>query len=283
MQGGRAPGGVEGGPAEVHGGADVPVAVQHDQPVGDVGDQEADGADGEQLEGAADTAARHDQTEQQGQHHDVAQRVGDRDGLLEPVELGVPRVGEDQVDPDQQRQAHGEDQRVQQTGPVLMRGPPADEAQHACRVQQVLGEVEAVGDGRERAAQVQELHLDDLDHLARREAEVGEREQVPVTGVRGAVEADADHDGGDAAQADARPPDDPLGGIGVVDAGEQHHPRQVTGHQALAPTCQRATSSATSPRPPAVTGGGISGQGLASVRAGPGWSGRTFEMGLECV
>ncbi len=214
VQGGGAPGAVEGGPAQVDGRADLPDAVQLDQPVQHVGDQDADRADGEQLQRAALAATWDEQPEQHGQHQDVAERVRDRDGLLHPGQLGAAGVREDQVDPGEQRQADGEGQRVDQAAPVLMGRPPADEAQDARGVEQVLREVGAVG-GRREVRLVQVVGLDDLDDLARREAQVRGGEQVPGRRVRGPVQACPDDDGGDPAEPDPRPPDDAFGGVQV--------------------------------------------------------------------
>ena len=226
MQRGGAPCGVEQGPAEVNDGPVAERAVQLDRAVGGVGHKAGDRASGEQLHGPCSSGTRSEQPREQREHQHVAERVGDRHGLLQPGQRLVVDVGPDQEGPRHQPEAGGKGQRVDQAAQVAVRGAPVDEHQQPGRVQRVAGQVEHVRVRREGQRHL-ELLGDQETQLARREAGEPRGEQDPRRLPGGPVDYQARHDRGDPAEADQRPGRDPQAVKRVVNPDEQCHPDGV--------------------------------------------------------
>ncbi|WP_345528153.1 hypothetical protein [Streptomyces showdoensis] len=205
VQGGEAPGGEEDHPADVPGGADLPGALHLLHPVDDVGEEDAAGAEGEQLYGAGAQSAGDQEAGEHRQHQDVAEGVGDGDRPLDPGHVRGGGERGDQVDPGEQGEPGGEDERVERHREVPPGGPVPDEAVQADREERVGGEVEGVGDGREGPVLVEEGLQHVVRGVAGDEGEVGGGEHEPGPAVGRPVQPDAGEDGGDAAESDERP------------------------------------------------------------------------------
>jgi hypothetical protein len=187
---------VVGQPAGVEEGTLGVAGVQLDVAVHGVGDQQAHHADAQEVEARGAGALTDDQAGDDGQEHDVHQRVGDRHDPLgegQPEEVGV---GVDDEDPGEQAEAHGDDRRVQQAGPVLARRTGPDEDQQAGDQQRVDAEVEEVTDGWE-------LEVEGVvEDVADDEGDLRRREQDPRGQGLRAVDQRADEDGDGRRQPD---------------------------------------------------------------------------------
>ncbi|WP_148281991.1 MULTISPECIES: hypothetical protein [Streptomyces] len=179
VQGGESPGGEEDDPAQVPGGADLPGAAELEEAVDDVGGEDAAGAEGEELYGSGSEAAGDEEPGQHREHQDVAEGVGDRDGLLDPAHVLAPGERGDEVDPGEQREARGEDERVEDDPEVTADGPVADEAEQADGEQRVGHQVEGVRHGREGPDLPEEGLQGVVRGVAADEGEVGGGEHQP--------------------------------------------------------------------------------------------------------
>ena len=141
--------------------------------VGAVGGKQRNGARGEQIEGPGPSACIHRQPDQGRQQEDVAQRIGDRHELGEqgqPREMDVRRNEEH---PRQQREADGEDQRVDDGGAIAVRVAPAHEQQKPAEQRRIDKQVDRVARGRksddaaeQRGVRVGVEVARDVEHLA---------------------------------------------------------------------------------------------------------------------
>jgi hypothetical protein len=215
---------VEQQPAQVDRATQRPVAVELRLAVEDVRDQQADhgDADGRQRPGPPAGGGQHAQHHGERQH--VAERVTDRDDLLEPGQF--VRAGErrDPVDPGHQGQGDRRHQRVEQRGPVgAATGPDPDEDQEGTGEQRIDQQVEQVGDAREgRFPARREDHV--VRGVAAGEADQGGRRQIPRQAPRRPVQPDAEQHHGGARITDQRPGVEVLAGKRVVHHGQDHDP-----------------------------------------------------------
>ena len=97
----------------------VVAAVQRQQPVGEVGDEQQHDAAGEQVERGLAAAGVERQAHGGADQDHVADRVGDRDDLADERQVVLVQVGRHQRDPRRQREADGEDQPVDQAAAVV--------------------------------------------------------------------------------------------------------------------------------------------------------------------
>ncbi len=223
MQRRDAPAAVEDGPAEVDDGAVMEDPVQLDQAVRGIGGKHGDRARGQDLDGPGPSHPRREHPGQQGQHEHVAERVGDRDALLQPGQPGGVHVRGDQVDPRQQGQPHGQRQRVDHAAPVPVGRAPPDEDQQRGRVQRVGQQVQDVGVGGERERGLHQLGHQEA-HLAGDEARLRGGQQQPGQLARGTVDDHARDDAAHAGQADQAPRLNPQAGQRVIRPDEQRPP-----------------------------------------------------------
>src|SRR5450759_4502351 len=182
--------------------------------------------------------AGREQPDQHGDDQHVAQRVGDRERLLQRRQARMVHQGKDQVDPGQQGEAAGQGERIQQAPPVAASGAPPDEHEQPACVERIGGQVEDVRGGRNRQMLVQDIAVRQEDQLAAREAQIRGGQQQPGHHEGRAVDATARHDGDDPAEPERRPRDDPLAGQREVADDEHCHPDGIGRHH-VSPPCQR--------------------------------------------
>jgi hypothetical protein len=199
VQGGRAPAQVRGHPAEVdHAAAVAPVGGEPG--VDDVGAKLQHQGQAEQPVARAAGTRAGGQPGQHGQQKHVGQRVGERDQSRPQPHGGVGRDRPHQERPRKQPQAGGDDQGVDQPGPVPAAGPAADHDQQGGRQERVAGQVECVGRGGERLA-VQHVDVHAVDHVAGHEHPEPRGQAVPDATTRRPVQAHPDEDRDDRRQA----------------------------------------------------------------------------------
>ncbi|WP_128644002.1 hypothetical protein [Streptomyces sp. SS] len=223
VEGGEAPGGEEDDPAQVPCGADLPGALELEGAVDDVGGEDAAGAEGEELYGPGAQAAGDEEPGEHREHQHVTEWIGDGDRLLGPAHVLAPGQRGDEVDPGQQCEAGGEDQRVEDDAEVAPDRPVADEAEQADGEQRVGDQVQRVGDGREGSGLAEERLQGVVGGVAAHERQVGGGEDQPGPAPGGPVQMDPDEDRRDAAQPDERPQDGVPGGEEQVGDGEERH------------------------------------------------------------
>ena len=195
MEGRGAPRAVEDRPAEIDDGAAAKRPVQLEQAERHIGRQHPDGAEGQQVDGPGPPRPGDEEPGDHRQHEHVAERIGNRDALLDPGQLGVVHVGKDQVDPRQQGEPGGQGQGIDQAAPVPVRGAPPDEDQQPGGVERIRHQVQQVREGRKRDLRRQDLRQHEEAHLTGGEAQVRAGQQQPRRLAGRAVDDDARHDG----------------------------------------------------------------------------------------
>jgi hypothetical protein len=232
MQRGGAPEQVVEDPADIKEHLAVVGAVEQHAVVDRVGRQEADNAAGEQVEGRCADAAADREPDRGGEQEDVAHRVGDRDGLGQPVAAELDVRG-DQEDPREQGDAQREDERVDGAGPVGARVAPPHEQEQAGHQRRVDGEVERVAGRGEPDVEAEQAGQAVGVEVAHQVERLAEGEEAPCDDRPGAVHAHAGQDGGhtgDAEGVDDRPVDRAAAlelGHDRVEVGEERAGQQV--------------------------------------------------------
>ncbi len=193
---GREPAGrAEDDPAEVDQAAEVPGAVQSPQTEHDVGGQHHRPG-GQQQRHAPGAVRLQEQVHHDRQQQHVAQRIGDGHRLLCRVERRVGEVRFDQEHPGQQPGPGGEDQRVDDGGPVPPSGARPGQTQHPTQEQREhRAERHGVGQGRKRVG-MQHFGQHHGDHRADREGERPAGPQPPREPAARPVPHDTVDDGG---------------------------------------------------------------------------------------
>ena len=169
-------------------------AVQGQQPVGEVGDQQQHDAAREQVErGLAATGVErepHDGADED----DVADGVRDRDDLPDRGQVVLVQVRRHQRDPCRQREADREDQAVDQAAAVAAAVASPYEQQQPGHHHRVHRDVERVAWRRERHLRAEQVRIAVGVEVAEPEQRRAGREQQPRQPRRGLVQADADED-----------------------------------------------------------------------------------------
>ena len=190
----RAPQQVEADPADVEPHLAVVGAREGDEAVGEVGREQGDDAQGQEVERGPARARVDSEPDGGRQQQDVADRVGDRDQLRDGREPVVVQRGLDQCDPRDQRKPQCDDQGVDQPGAVALRVAPADQDQEARHERRVDDQVRRVPDRRERHLVVEQPRVAVRVEVARPEEEEPEREPAPRAGGDRAVAPEAHED-----------------------------------------------------------------------------------------
>ncbi len=180
-----APQQVEADPADVEDDLAVVGALERDDAVGEVGDEQRDDAQREQVEGRLAAAAVDGEADRGGEQQDVAERVGDRDELRDGAHRAVVQVRRDQRDPREQREAERHDQRVDDARAVALRVAPADEHQQARHERRVDEHVRAVAQRRERHVGAEQPRVAVRVEVAEPEEQEPDGEEPPRAGRRG--------------------------------------------------------------------------------------------------
>ena len=195
-----APEQVEADPADVEDDLAVVGALERDDAVGEVGDEQRDDAQREKVEGGLAAAAVDGQADRGGEQQDVAERVGDRDELRDGAHRAVVQVRRDQRDPREEREAERHDQRVDDARAVALRVAPAHEHQQARHERRVDEHVRAVAQRRERHVGAEQPRVAVRVEVAEPEEQEPDGEEPPRAGRLRAVHPQAGDDRDDRRQ-----------------------------------------------------------------------------------
>ncbi len=210
VQGRRAPAQVEQHPADVGRTTGAPGAVELYGAIGHVGGEEAEGADGQQHDGAVAQDTVGEQPDEDAEDGDVAQGIVDRDELLEQRHIGGVHVGLDEIHPGQQGGGRGDDERVEQRPEVLLPVARPDHADQAAGQKRRGGQIEEVGDGRKRIVLMEDVGEQVVDDVAGHEGGQGKGDEEPrPLALRPVLQRPDDHRGR-CTEAESAPEDEVI-------------------------------------------------------------------------
>ncbi len=224
----RPPEHVENDPAHIGWTAHLPRSVQLDPAVDAVGDQQAQRPRRQEAHGHVSGPAAEHQAHEDAQDQDVADRVRDRGQLGKQGDVGRAQVRLDQVDPRQDPAPRRDDERVQHRAGVAVAPPPGPD--HRCQAgdqQRNGGEVEDVGDRRERVRLVKKLGQHVVGDVARGKRRDRQGDAEPRDAVGGTVADHPDHDCRRGTQAEQAPQVHVVTGEQEDDSHERHVEGQV--------------------------------------------------------
>ena len=165
-----------------------------------VGDQQEHEIGAEQPERDGPGTRRRQQAHRHADEEQVRERVGEADGEAERVEIGRHDLRLDQERPGEDRDGRREDRGVDESAAVATGEPTADQLQQAQGDEWVAGEVQDVGDRRERVL------TDDLEpvphEIAGHEQGLPECHEEPWSDALRPVAPDAEKDHADRRRAD---------------------------------------------------------------------------------
>jgi hypothetical protein len=276
MQGGGAEQHVVDGPAREHDAVHAAEAAQQLPPVQGVAEQQHDGTGQQEREGRLAAVAAGGDAGDHTEHEDVHRRVGHRGEPAEQRQRVPVDVGRDQIHPQQRRQRQRHDQRVDQARPVAVLAAFADEQHHAGDEERVEGQVEGVGERRERERRAEQPFVVVGEHVTGDEQPLPDRQQVPRRAAAG-VPARADDQRAHARAADQvehQPAPQPGGpgrlrervGAAQQSTGGEVHPPGAPRERAL--PVDGAYAGACS----GLMGAGVSGGGGHGITRHQRWS-----------
>ena len=175
--------------------------------VGRVHGEERDDAPDQEVEGRGAHAHVDREANRGREEQDVPERVRGRDQLLERREPREVDVRGDEEDPRDERDAHREDERVDDAGAVALRVPASDEDEEPGHEGRIYREVDPVAERRKLDVDAEELRVAVRVQVAREEEELADDEEQPGGARTRAVQVDADRDrdgGGEAQHVDQR-------------------------------------------------------------------------------
>jgi hypothetical protein len=168
----------------------------------DRGDQGGAGGTGKQTQGRQARTQPGQEAYQQRQEQHVPHRVGQRDEPAQPAEVVAAGGRRHQEDPGEEAEADGHDGGVDPAHPVPSGCPRAHQQHQAEADQRAAGEVEGVGQRRERGRAVQHPLIQRVDEVAGGDAGQPAGQHPPQPRPPWPVQADPDEQPGHAGQAD---------------------------------------------------------------------------------
>jgi hypothetical protein len=225
----RAPQEVEEDPAGVQPQLVVVGAVQGEDPVDEVGEQQRDDAGDEQVEARTPLARVDGETDRRGQEDEITGGVGDRHQLGDQAHRAVVDVRGDEEQERDQAQPDAHDHRVDDPGAVGALVAAAHQQHQADHQHRVHADVHGVAGRRERDRGAGQLGVAvGVDVAQEEEGQTGGHEPPGGRGL-GLVDADARDDADDAVEP--QPVDDRAraleGGLEHVQRAEDRASREI--------------------------------------------------------